>query len=233
MPVKMSLEDWVPRTELGRMVKEGKIKSIEEIFQKGYVIREAEIVDYLVPDLKEELINIGGVSGKGGGKRRVPVRSTVRMHKSGRRRTLHAAAVVGNENGLIGFGVARGKSAREVIEKAIRNAKLNIFPVRRGCGSWECGCRTPHSIPFKAEGKMGSVRVILMPAPKGVGLVIGDELKKVMRLAGIKDVWSKSFGDTRTRLNSVGAAIKAFKNLNKMKITEEDIEKTGMVQGAV
>ncbi len=233
MAVKTSLEDWVPRTELGRMVKEGEIKSIEEIFARGYVIKEPEIVDYLVPDLKEELINIGGVSGKGGGKRRVPIRSTVRMHKSGRRRTLHAAAIVGNENGLIGFGVARGKSAREVIEKAIRKAKLNIFPIRRGCGSWECGCRGHHSIPFRVMGKMGSVRVVLMPAPKGVGLVVGEELKKVMRLAGIKDVWSQSFGDTRTRLNFVGAAIDAFRNLNKMKVGEEEIKRTGMVQGAV
>ena len=227
------LENWVPRTELGRKVLEGEIKSIEEIFEKGYVIREPEIVDYLVPDLEEELVNIGGVSGKGGGKRRVPVRSTVRMHKSGRRRTLHAMAIVGNKNGLIGIGLARGKDARSVIEKAIRRAKLNIFPIRRGCGSWECGCRGHHSIPFKTRGKAGSVRVELLPAPKGVGLVVADEIKKVMRLAGISDVWSKTFGDTRTRLNFVRATIDAFKNLNKMIVSEEEKKRTGLVEGVV
>ncbi len=228
---KKSLENWVPRTELGRKVLEGEITSIQEIFEKNYVIKEPEIVDYLVPDLEEALVNIGGVSGKGGGKRRVPIRSTVRMHKSGRRRTLHAMAVVGNKNGIIGVGIARGKDARSVIEKAIRRAKMNVFPVRRGCGSWECGCKTHHSIPMRTVGKTGSVRVVLMPAPKGVGLVVGDEIKKVMVLAGIKDVWSKTFGDTRTRMNFVMATINALKNLNKMKISEEDKKRLGVVEG--
>ena len=89
--------------------------------------------------------------------------------------------------------------------------------MRRGCGSWECSCGEPHSIPFKVEGKAGSVRVTLLPAPKGVGLVIGDSAKVVLRLAGIKDIWSKTKGETRTTVNFVKAVYEALKNTYKFK----------------
>jgi len=90
---------------------------------------------------------------------------------------------------------------------------MNIIKVWRGCGSWECGCDALHSIPFKTEGKCGSVRVILMPAPKGVGLVADDESKKILRLAGIKDIWVKTFGNTSTHINLITAVYNALKNL--------------------
>jgi len=90
---------------------------------------------------------------------------------------------------------------------------MNLIKVKRGCGSWECGCGGNHSIPFKVEGKSGSVRVILIPGPKGLGLVASDEAKKILRLAGIKDVWVKSFGNTSMRMNLIKAIFNAFKNL--------------------
>ena len=49
-----SLEDWVPRTQLGKMVKEGQITSIQDIFREGYKVREVEVIDFLVQDLKDE-----------------------------------------------------------------------------------------------------------------------------------------------------------------------------------
>ena len=122
-------------------------------------------------------------------------------------------AVVGNENGIVGIGMGKAKEPRLAVEKSIRNAKLNLIKIIRGCGSWECGCGTEHSIPYKVEGKSGSVRVILMPAPKGVGLVANDEAKKLLRLAGIKDIWMKTFGDTSTRFNLIRAIFDALKKL--------------------
>ncbi len=95
---------------------------------------------------------------------------------------------------------------------------MNIIQVARGCGSWECTCGTYHSIPFKLRGRSGSVRIELMPAPKGTGLVVEDDLKKLLALAGIKDVWSKTFGQTSSRDNLVGACMKALKNSNYMKL---------------
>lgn len=207
------LEKWVPKTELGKQVFEGKITSIEEIFKSGKRIIEPEIVDKLVPNLKNELILIGGRTGKGGGIQRIPIRITAKMTKSGRRFNYSAFAVVGNEDGFVGIGKGTSSETRIAVEKAIRRAKLNLIKIKRGCGSWECGCGTEHSIPFKVEGKSGSVRVILIPAPKGVGLVTDNESKKILRLAGIKDVWIKSFGNTSSRVNLISAIFDALKKL--------------------
>jgi len=208
-----SLETWVPKTPLGEKVFKGEIKDINEIFEAGYIIKEPEIVDMLVPNLKSELIFIGGRTGKGGGAQRIPIRITAKMHKSGRRFKMTAFVVVGNEDGLVGVGKGSALEARSAVEKAIRKAKMNLIKVKRGCGSWECGCGGNHSIPFKVEGKSGSVRVILIPGPKGLGLVASDEAKKILRLAGIKDVWVKSFGNTSMRMNLIKAIFNAFKNL--------------------
>ncbi len=230
---KADLSKWIPRTELGRKVMNGEIKSIHQVFELGYVIREPEIIDFLTPALAEEIIYIGGMPGKGGGKMRTPLRITTRMHRSGRRRTIHALMVVGNRNGIVGIGYAIGKDAKSAIEKAGKQARLSVMLVRRGCGSWECNCCGTHSIPFKAKGKRGSVKVVLMPAPKCIGLGVADEIKKVMRLAGIRDLWMKSRGDTGTRVNFVLAVFEAFKNLNKLKADENAIKVTGMKIGII
>ena len=66
---KKTPKNWIPKTELGRDVVNGKYTNINEILKKGLVILEPEIVDYLVPNLKEEVIYTGGSPGKGGGTR--------------------------------------------------------------------------------------------------------------------------------------------------------------------
>lgn len=218
---KTPLEAWVPKTSLGKQVFEGKITDIEQILSEGKKITEPEIVDKLLPDLKTELIFIGGRRGKGGGVQRIPVKITATMHKSGRRFRTKAFVVVGNEDGIVGIGKASALEARDAIEKATRKAKMNIIKIKRGCGSFECGCNTNHSIPYRVEGKSGSVRVVLMPAPKGVGLVANDEAKKILRLAGIKDAWLKSYGNTGMRQNLVSAIFDAFKKLYVYEKAEE------------
>jgi len=128
---------------------------------------------------------------------------------------------VGNENGYVGVGLGKAKQIRAAIEKAIVNAKMNIIPVRRGCGSWECLCGEPHSIPFNVRGKSGSVEILLLPAPKGVGLVAGDVAKVVLRLAGIKDLWTRSRGETRTAHNMAKAVYNALKATYAIKTPSE------------
>jgi small subunit ribosomal protein S5 len=208
---------WTPKTQLGKDVLSGKYKSIEEILEKGMVIQEAGIVDTLVPDLKEEVIYIGGSPGKGGGTRRTATKRTARMHKSGRRFKLTAFIVVGDEKGIVGVGEASSRENRTALEKATEQAKLSVIIVRKGCGSWECGCGGTHSIPFKTQAKHGSVHVRLMPAPKGLGIVANDSSKKILRLAGIKDVWVKTLGNTGARSNLIFAIFEALKNLNRTK----------------
>jgi len=209
------IPEWVPKTSLGKAVMKGKITDIGKVLDEGVRIRESEIVDILIPSIESELILIGGRPGKGGGIERTPLRISAKMHKSGRRYTVTAFAVVGNKDGIIGMGNGRAKDSRGAINKAIKQAKLNLIKVPRGCGSWECGCGGPHSIPFKTEGKAGSVRVTLMPAPRGIGLAVDDETKKVLTLAGISDIWAKTLGNTGTRINLIIAVFSALKNLHR------------------
>jgi small subunit ribosomal protein S5 len=204
---------WKPKTKLGRDVMAGKIENIDEILKAGKRILEPEIVDMLVPDIKSELILVGGRSGKGGGIQRIPVKITATMHRSGRRFKMNSFVAVGDENGLIGISKASALESRAAIQKAIRKAKMNVIRIKRGCGSWECGCDGEHSIPYKTEGKSGSVRVVLMPAPKGLGLAADNETKKILKLAGIKDIWVKTYGNTKMRLNLIQAVFNALKNL--------------------
>ena len=150
----------------------------------------------------------------GGGKRRA-WKQTQRKTQEGNIPTFSAVAVIGDENGHIGVGSGRAKETLPAREKAIRKAKINIMKVKRTCGAFDCSCSENHTIPFEVRGKAGSVRVILVPAPQGTGLVAGNELKKVLRLTGIKDIYSKSFGQKRTSFNLVEACISALKKTNR------------------
>ncbi len=234
-PKVIAPEGWSPKTKLGKEVLQGKITDIDELFRKGVKISESEIVDILVPNLDNEIILIGGSTGKGGGIRRTPSKRTTRMHKSGRRYRLTVMVVVGNKNGYVGVGVGGGPPGkyRDVVKKALNKAKLNIIPVRRGCGSWECKCGGPHTIPFSVKHKNGSVTVEFLPAPKGIGLCVSNEVKKMMRLAGIKDLWCKTRGQTRTRMNLIRSAFYALKKLNRFKTNEKYNNCVGVKLGKV
>lgn len=207
-----SLEEWKPKTELGKEVRAGKIKNIDEIFKSGRKILEPQIVDTLL-DLKTDMLNIGQAKGKFGGGKRRAWRQTQKKTKEGNIATFAVLAVVGDQNGYIGIGVGRAKETLPAKEKAIRKAKLNLMKIDRGCGSFDCSCEEQHSIPFEVSGKCSSVQVILMPAPQGTGLVVGDELKKILTLAGIRDVYSKSFGQQRTTLNFAKACMNALSKI--------------------
>ena len=214
------LEEWQPKTKLGILVKEGQITDIHEIFRRGYQIKEPEIVDVLLPEVNarenQEVLDIA---------------LTVRMTDSGRRVRFRVLAAVGNRDGYVGLGIGHGREVGTAIRKAINYAKMNIIEIKRGCGSWECRCRRPHSIPFAVEGKSGSVKVKLMPGPRGLGLVIGDVGKKILSLAGVKDVWSQTLGETRTTVNFAKAVFGALYNTNSVAVKPEMIERYGIVVG--
>jgi small subunit ribosomal protein S5 len=190
------LDNWVPKTQLGRQVYEGQVSSIYEIFEEGLKIKEVEIVDVLVPGLKDEVININLVQ---------------KQTDAGESSRFTALVAVGNENGLIGVGLGKAQRVRNAIEKGIRLAKLNLHPVRMGCGSWECDCGEGHTLPFKVKGKAGSVVVTLLPGPQGLGLVAGDTAKVVLKMSGIKDCWSKCIGKTTTTNSFAFATFEALK----------------------
>ena len=124
------------------------------------------------------------------------------------------AEVVGDGKGHIGVGLGKAKETLPARDKALRKAKLGIIKVNRACSSFDCACGEPHTVPFKVTGKSASVRVTLIPAPQGTGLVVGNELKKILTLTGIKDVYSKSFGQRRTTFNLIKAGINALFETN-------------------
>jgi len=216
--VRIDISGWEPKTLLGKKVKSGEITSISELLKSPTPIREVEIIDYLVPDLKEEIIDVSRVQ---------------RTTDSGRRMRFRVVTAVGNNNGYIGVGEAKGKEAGQTIRKSIQRAKLNLKEIKRGCGSWECGCGDPHSIPFRISGKSGSVRVTLSPAPKGAGLVSGEIAKKILNLAGIKDVWVHTEGHTRTSINFAFAVLDALYNTRGIKLKEKDINELGVISGPI
>lgn len=228
-PVRM----WEPRTALGKAVKEGRITDIEEIFRQGLPIMEEMIVTALIPDLQEDLILIGQAKGKfGGGQRRI-FRQTQKKTREGNKIHFTTCALVGNRNGYLGIGLGKSKETVPSRDKAKREARINLMRIRRGCGSWQCGCKTPHSIPFAVKGKCSSVEITLIPAPKGKGLCVEKECAKILAMAGIKDVWSKTRGHTKTKLNLLMALIDALQHLNQMKVRPQEIEQVGLVEGKV
>ena len=179
----VNLEEWVPKTRLGKMIQEGKITTIEDVFLSGIKISEPQIVDALLPDIQEEVINVNLVQ---------------KQTDAGEKSRFKAIVAVGNRDGYIGLGNGKASQVRNAIEKAAANARLNIVPVKRGCGSWECSCGQSHSVPFQVEGKCGGVRVEIIPGPRGLGLVSSEVAKVIFGLAGVKDLWMRSFGSTRT-----------------------------------
>jgi small subunit ribosomal protein S5 len=208
------ISSWVPKTKLGKEVREKKIKNIDEILNSGRKILEEQIVDSLL-DLKSDLISIGQSKGKFGGGKRRAWKQTQRKTKEGNIPKFATLAVVGDGNGHVGISMGKAKETLPARDKAIRKAKLNIIKIGRGCASFDCACSEPHTIPFKVEGKSGSIRITLIPAPQGTGLVVANELKKVLRLAGVRDLYSKTFGSQRTTFNLVQACIDALKKTNR------------------
>jgi small subunit ribosomal protein S5 len=222
---------WKPVTELGKKVNSTEITDIEEVFNKGYNVLEPEIVNKLVPNLEEELLLIGQAKGKfGGGQRRI-FRQTQKKTREGNKIQFMTTALVGNKNGYVGVASGKSKETVPARDKSKRKARLKLMRIRRGCGSWECNCREPHSIPFAVEGGTGSSRIIIMPAPKGKGLCIEKECAKILEMAGIKDIWSKTKGQTKTKLNLVSALLDALQKLNHIKVKPEDIARLGIIEG--
>ena len=198
-----SVEEWVPKTKIGRMVKEGKITSLDELFRKNYPITEPELVKVLLPDAEEKVLDVYIVQ---------------KQTDAGEKSRLVVVLGVGNKNGYLGIGAGKGREFPIAATIARKNAYKNIFPIKRGCGNAECMCGEPHSIPFKVTGKCGSVRVTLIPAPRGTGLIVPEHIRPIFELAGIHDIWLVSRGHTRTTRNFIMAVFNALKNIRKYEV---------------
>ncbi|MBS3817174.1 MAG: 30S ribosomal protein S5 [Candidatus Thermoplasmatota archaeon] len=210
------MNGWEPKTRLGRKVKRGEITSMEDALSTRLPIKEPEIIDALLPDLDDDVLDVNMVQ---------------RMTDSGRRVRFTVTTVVGNNDGYVGVATAKGKEVGPTIRKCMETAKLNIVRIRRGCGSWECGCGDPHTVPFEVEGKTGSVYIRMIPAPSGIGLAVGDTAKSILKRAGIEDMWGFSKGKTRTTVNYALAVFDALKETSKMRVRKDQAEDLGIIAG--
>ena len=210
--------EWVPRTNLGQLVRAGEITTIHDALTAGLPLREPEIVDILLPNMEDEVLDVNMVQ---------------RMTDSGRRVKFSITVVVGNRDGYVGIGQFKGKEVGPSIRKAINIAKLNLIEVKRGCGSWQCGCGTTHTLPFQVKGKSSSVEVNLKPAPRGVGLATGNVAKHILRLAGFEDVWGFTRGQPRTTVNYAKAVFDALQHLSTFRVREGQAMAFGIKDGGM
>lgn len=210
---------WTPKTKLGKDVKAGNEKDLDEILEKRKKILEPEIVESLI-HVESDLLSIGQAKGKFGGGKRRAWRQTQKKTQEGNVLSFSAMAVIGDRKGHVGLGYGKARETLPAREKALRNAKINVMKINLGFESPEAEPEgaIPHTIPFKVEGKSGSVRITLLPAPRGTGLVAGDECKKILSLAGVKDVYTKTIGKTKTTFNLARACIDALKKTTTLEV---------------
>ena len=129
----------------------------------------------------------------------VDIGRVTKFVKGGRRFRFTALVVVGNRNGLVGFGYGKAKEVPDAMRKAIDDAFKNIIHVKIK------GTTIPHDV----EVKYNASRMLLRPASEGTGVIAGGSARPIIELAGIKDILTKSLGSNNSA-NVVRATIKAL-----------------------
>ena len=136
--------------------------------------------------------------------------SVQKQTQAGQRTRFKAIVAIGDMAGHVGLGIKVGKEVQIAIKGALVDAKLQLVPVRRGY--WGNKIGHVHTVPGKVTGKCASVRVKLVPAPRGTGIVGAPISKKMLTFAGIEDCYTQTSGHTRTAENFLKATYLALQN---------------------
>lgn len=131
--------------------------------------------------------------------RLVAINRVTKVTKGGRNFTFSAIVVVGNENGVVGYGLGKAKEVTTAIAKGVEDAKKNLIkvPVYKG------------TVPHEQLSKFGGAQVFMKPASHGTGVKAGGAMRAVLESAGVTDVLAKSKGSSNPH-NLVKATMKAL-----------------------
>lgn len=132
----------------------------------------------------------------------VGIQRVTKVTKGGRHFSFSAIVVVGNENGIVGYGLGKANEVTEAISKGIDDAKKNLIKVPIVNGT----------VPHQQEAKYGGARVFVKPASHGTGVIAGGAMRAVLESVGVHDVLAKSKGSSNPH-NVVKATIEALQNM--------------------
>jgi len=132
----------------------------------------------------------------------IEISRVVKVVKGGRRLRFRATVVIGNRKGKVGMGIGKSNEVTGAIQKAISQAKKNTLQVLMDGGT----------IPHDVEIKQKSSHIKFMRAKPGTGIIAGNTIRKMLELAGLKDIYTKSLGTTN-KINNTKATFEALKKL--------------------
>ena len=136
------------------------------------------------------------------------IRRCAAVVKGGRRFSFNALVVIGNGRGQVAWGYGKANEVPPAVEKGVKDAHKQIKRVQLKGGT----------IPHRVLGRFGALRVVMLPARPGTGVIAGGAVRAVVQAAGVTDILTKCYGSTN-KLNLVKAAVNALEQLR----TKEEV----------
>ncbi len=134
----------------------------------------------------------------------IKIDRVTRVVKGGRKLRFRATVVIGNKKGKVGVGIGKSVEVTGAIQKAIAKAKKDMVLIKLD----------GNTIPHETNIKYKAAKILLLPAVPGTGLIAGGTIRKVLELAGVKDILSKCYGTTN-KVNNTKATFKALSELRE------------------